>query len=139
MNSCESIRSMNLRVHGFIWIYVSYININSLRVYEFGMNRKNLCSSARQCGSASSASGNVCDSAHHGSVRAVCAAVACGSVLGSLWQCAQQCAAVRQCGSVRQCAAVRQSVAVRQCASVRQRVVVCATVCVQQCARTCAA
>jgi hypothetical protein len=49
----------------------------------------------------------------------------CGSVLGSVWQCARQCAAVRHCGSLRQyrrqcshCVAVRMAAhdSMRQCA-----------------------
>jgi hypothetical protein len=45
----------------------------------------------------------------HDSVPAVRAAV-CGSILGGVWQCSRQCAAVRQCSSLQQFAAVRGSV-----------------------------
>jgi hypothetical protein len=81
-----------------------------MNLYGLHINRKNLCSSARQCGSPRDASVSVCGSAH-GSVGAVRVAAVCGSVLGtSVWQCARQCGSVRQCatlcGSVRQCAAV---------------------------------
>jgi hypothetical protein len=71
----------------------------------------------------------------HCSVWQVHSAV-CGSALGSVWQCARQCAAVRggaavcvKCGSVRQycsvwhCAAVCSSV--RQCGSARAAVRQC--------------
>ena len=97
------------------------------------------------------------------SVRLVHAAV-CGSVIGSVWQCARHCAAVRQCSSVRQCNSVRRSMrhslcgsvaacgkaavcgSVRPCGSVRQgqcvtvRAAVCSSVLgsVWQCARQCA-
>jgi hypothetical protein len=76
------------------------------------------CVAVRQCAAVQSA---VCGSAH-GSVPAVRAAL-CGSALGSIWQCARQCAAVRQYSSsgaqsARQCACC-----VRQCA--RQCTVVC--------------
>jgi hypothetical protein len=66
--------------------------------------------SARQCGAVRAA---VCGSAH-GSMRAVHGAV-CGSALCSVWQCARQGVAMRQCGIVQQCAAVLVAV----CASVR--------------------
>jgi hypothetical protein len=52
----------------------------------------------------------VCGSVHD-SVRAVRAAE-CGSALGSVWQCAQQCAAV--------CGMLRAAVRVQQCGCVRQ-------------------
>jgi hypothetical protein len=61
------------------------------------------CGSVRQCDSVLQCSiaavrAAVCGSAH-GSMRTVCAIVY-GSVLGSVWQCARQCAAVWQCDSV---------------------------------------
>jgi hypothetical protein len=57
----------------------------------------------------------------------------CGSVLGSVWQCARQCAAVRQCAVVR----VWQCGSVWQCA--RLSATVCAAVCgsVWQCTQQC--
>ena len=82
-----------------------------------------VCAALRQCGSAAVRAA-VRHSAH-GSVRAV-RAVGCGSALGSVWECARQCAALRQCGSVRQCAAVCGSV--RQCGSAAVRVWQCAVV-----------
>jgi hypothetical protein len=122
----------------------------SVNLYEPLINRKNLCSSARQCGSARDVSGDAC-SAHCVTVRtvrsvgAVHAAAVCGSVLGtSVWQCAtvrqcgMQCAAVCgrvrqrvygsvwQCEAVQQCAAVCGSAAV--CSSVWQCVAVCSSV-----------
>jgi hypothetical protein len=66
------------------------------------INRKNLCGGA--------GNSNV-----HGSVRAVRAAVF-DSVLRSVWQRAQQCATVWQCGiSLWQCSSVRQCGSVWQC------------------------
>jgi hypothetical protein len=71
----------------------------------------------------------------HGSVRTVRVAV-CSSFVGSVWQCALQCAAVQQCGSVRQCAAVCGSASVAVlwqcaavCSSVRQCVALHVVVC----------
>jgi hypothetical protein len=56
----------------------------------------------------------------------VCAlhVIVCGSVLGSVWQWARQCAAVRQCGNVWQCACL-----LSVCGSVRQYGRQCAAVC----------
>jgi hypothetical protein len=91
------------------------------------------------------------------SVRLVHAAV-CGSVLGSVWQCARHCTAARHSSSVRQGGGVRQCgsacVAVRQCGSMNGSVWQCTQLCaavrtvvcgsaycsdVQQCAQLCLA
>jgi hypothetical protein len=65
------------------------------------------------------------------SVRLVHVAV-CGSVLGSVWQCARHCAAVRHCSSVRQCSSVRRSMRQSVCGSVAAcgRAAVCGSVAV---------
>jgi hypothetical protein len=78
-------------------IYVNFYE--SIRVVRL------LSGSTAVCGIASS---RVCGSAH-GSVCAVGAAV-CGTALGSVGQCAQQCVAVWQCAVVRQCVAVRAAI-----------------------------
>jgi hypothetical protein len=83
------------------------------------MNRCNWCSSAR------GASSSVWRCARY-SVRAVMHAAVCGSVLGSVWQCARQCAAVRQCGSVRQCAQLCVAVRAAVCGSALGSVWQCA-------------
>jgi hypothetical protein len=124
-----------------MWIFVfSYeFSMNIVWIVRGSMNLLHGlcgCSTVRKCAAVQQCAAvrqytavwaAVCGSAHD----SVCAvpAVVCGSALGSVWQCAQQCAAVQQCDSVQQCGRVwqceRQSVAVRT--------VVC-TQCAQQCA-----
>jgi hypothetical protein len=81
----------------------------------------------------------LCSSSAHNNMCAVHAAV-CGNVLGSVWQCARQCAAVRQCSSLQQCAAlcgsVRQCGCAAVCGSVRQCGLACAAL-LRQCAAVC--
>jgi hypothetical protein len=84
-----------------------------------------VCDSAGVCGRPA-----VCGSARSSVTVAVCAAES-GSASGRVWQCMQQCTAVRQCSSRCGSAAVRQCAAM--CAPVCGSVAVyqwqCATVC----------
>jgi hypothetical protein len=150
-----------VNLYEFIWIYVNYGYEFIIYLY---MDQKKLCGSARHCGSESGVSRSAAVQAMRaavrgsapGSVRAERVAVVCGCALGSVWQCAQQCAAVRQsgivrggdvrlpvnaalCGSVwqctRLCAAVYAAVCAAVCGSVRSSV----RGSVWQCARQCAA
>jgi hypothetical protein len=74
---------------------------------------------AAQCGRASSVAVRPCER----QCVAVRAAAVCGSVRGSVWQCAEQYVAIQQCGSVRECEAVCGSEAVRSSEAL------CAAVC----------
>jgi hypothetical protein len=73
------------------------------------------------------------------SVRTVMRAAVCGSVLGSVWQCARY--SVRLSSSAAVCGSARGSVwqCARQCVAVRAAVCGSARGCVWQCARQCVA